>query len=51
MGIAPLEDRMEEVEKSSVFQKSEEPSVSFALGYPAEERTQQIVMMKPGSIV
>lgn len=41
MGIAPLEDRMEEVEKIIGIPESQRAFGIFALGYPAEERTQQ----------
>lgn len=41
MGIAPLEDRMEEVEKIIGIPDSQRAFGIFALGYPAEERTQQ----------
>lgn len=41
MGIAPLEDRMEKVEKIIGIPASQRAFGIFALGYPAEERTQQ----------
>ena len=41
MGIAPLEDRMEKVEKIIGIPESQRAFGIFALGYPAEERTQQ----------
>ena len=41
MGIAPLEDRMEKVEKIIGIPDSQRAFGIFALGYPAEERTQQ----------
>lgn len=51
MGIAPLEDRMEEVEKSSVFRKVRGPSVSSHWDILQKREPSRIVMMKPGSIV
>ena len=39
--IAPLEDRMEKVEKIIGIPASQRAFGIFALGYPAEERTQQ----------
>ena len=53
MGIAPLEDRMEKVEKkSSVFRESQRPSVSFCTGIIRQKREpSRIVMMKLGSTV
>ena len=39
--IAPLEDRMEKVEKIIGIPESQRAFGIFALGYPAEERTQQ----------
>lgn len=51
MGIAPLEDRMEEVEKSSVFRKVKEHSVSLHWDIRQKREPSRIVMMKPGSIV
>lgn len=50
-GIAPLEDRMEKVEKIIGIPESQRAFGIFALGYPAEERTQQNRYEKPGSIV
>ena len=41
MGIAPLEDRMEKVEKIIGIPEGQRAFGIFALGYPAEERTQQ----------
>ena len=41
MGIAPLEDRMEKVEKIIGIPASQRAFGIFALGYPAEEITQQ----------
>lgn len=51
MGIAPLEDRMEKVEKSSVFRKVSGPSVSLRWDIRQKREPSRIVMMKPGSIV
>ena len=51
MGIAPLEDRMEEVEKLSVFRKVSGPSVSLHWDIRQKREPSRIVMMKPGSIV
>ena len=41
MGIAPLEDRMEKVEKIIDIPEGQRAFGIFGLGYPAEERTQQ----------
>lgn len=41
MGIAPLEDRMEVVEKIIGIPDTQRAFGIFALGYPAEERKQQ----------
>ena len=41
MGIAPLEDRMEKVEKIIGIPASQRAFGIFALGYPAEEKKQE----------
>lgn len=41
MGIAPMEDRMDEVDRIVGIAKEHRAFGIFALGYPAEERTQR----------
>ena len=51
MGIAPLEDRMEEVEKIIGIPESQRASVSLRWDIRQKREPSRIVMMKPGSIV